>query len=234
MLRAAGAIRTQQLAAAACLLFIALHISDGLWKPGLLRGPTLYFWAYDFFAWVVFPALALLMLHHATSLSFRDYGLEAQLGWQDVMRVLPLPLFSLFAVNMLAYGLSQAVFDNSKPEFSYVTGLQALGPLWIVGTLYLAATAGLWESVFYAGLPWYCISRTLGDSPWSRRGFILASAILFAAAHHENGVANVAGAFFFQLGAAIWYLRLGTLWPIIAAHALIDLYYFWPWPWAQA
>jgi hypothetical protein len=220
-------------ATAVCAFFVVLYIADGLWKPALLRGPMVYFWAYDFLAWVALPLLALLALHSATSLSARDYGLCAPLGWKDIAQVMPLPVFALFLVNMFAYGAALELFGYPKPDFSYITALQPLGALWIVGTVYLAATAALWESIFYIGLPWFCLTRSGNTSTWARCGFILISSVLFAAAHYESGLANAAGAFFFQFVAASWYLSLGTLWPIIGAHVLIDVYYLWPWAWVR-
>ena len=226
-------VRVHQLAATACVLFIALHLCDGLWKPSLLRGPYINFWLYDFFAWIVVPASALAALHRWTALSTEDYGLVAQLGWKDLVQVLPLPLFALFIVYVIAYFFAQGLFSASKPEFSYITALKSLGSLWILGTIYLSVTAGLVESIFYIGLPWFCLSRVLNNSASARRGFAVLTAVLFAAAHHENGAPNVVAAFFFQLVAASWFFKLGTLWPIIGAHTLIDVYYFWPWPWAR-
>ena len=223
--------RVHQLAAVVWVLFVALHIADGLWKANLLRGPYIYFWLYDFFAWVVLPISALAALHRWTALSVEDYGLVVELGWKDLVRVLPLPLFALFAVYLFAYNF--APFGHSKPEFSYTSALKSLGSLWILGTIYLAVTAGVVESIFWIGLPWFCISRILNSSVWARRGFALITAILFAAAHHESGARSMFAAFFFQLVAASWYFKLRTLWPVIGAHTLIDVYYFWPWPWAK-
>jgi membrane protease YdiL (CAAX protease family) len=220
-------------ATAVCAFFVVLYIADGLWKPALLRGPMVCFWAYDFLAWVALPLLALLALHSATSLSARDYGLSAPPGWKDIASGMPLPLLALFLVNMFAYGTALELLGYRKPDFSYITALQSLGSLWIVGTVYLAATAGLWESIFYIGLPWLCLTRNGNTSAWARRGFILISSVLFAAAHLENGLANAIGALFFQLVAVSWYLSLRTLWPIIGAHALIEVYYLWPWAWVR-
>ena len=215
------------------MLFIALHVCDGIWKPSLLRGPYLYFWLYDLFAWVVVPTSAFAALHRWTALSTEDYGLVAQLGWKDLVHVLPLPLFALFVVHLFAYSFAQGIFPNSKPEFSYITALRPLGSSWILGTIYLAVTAGVIESIFYIGLPWFCLRRILNTSINTRRSFALITAVVFAAAHHENGAPGVVAAFFFQFVAASWFFKLRTLWPIIGAHALIDVYYFWPWPWAR-
>ena len=223
--------RVHWLAGATCVVLMSLFVSDGLWKPGLLRGPYINFWLYDIAAWLVLPTLLLAALHNTTSLAPKDYGLSADLGWKDLAYVLPLPLFALFSVNVVASAVANGVLGYPEAPFSYITALKALGSLWIVGTIYLAATAGFWESIVWIGLPWFALSRTLSTSVTARRLFTIISATLFAVAHFENGLPNAIGAFFFQLVAATWYFRLRTLWPIVAAHALVDVYYFWPWPW---
>jgi membrane protease YdiL (CAAX protease family) len=77
-------------------------------------------------------------------------------------------------------------------------------------------------------LPWLWYSGGTSGSTTTRGVFAIGSALIFAACHWENGMPNAIGAFFFQLLAFWWYLRLRTLWPVIGAHFLIDVYYFWP------
>ena len=225
--------RVHQLAGAVSVLFVLLYVSDGLWKPALVRGPYINFWLYDLAAWLVLPTAALFALHSATSLSPKDYGLSAELGWRDVAYVLPLPLFFLFAIYIVVHGIADSALKLPAPQFSAIDALKPLGSLWIVGTLFLAATAGFWESVFWIGLPWFALGRTLRGSALARRLFTIATALLFGMAHYETGLANAIAAFCFQLAAASWYFKLGTLWPIIGAHTLIDVYCFWPWPWLK-
>lgn len=207
-----------------------MHLADGFWKPQLLSGPALYFWVYDLVAWVVLPSLAIGILHAATTISGRDYGLSAPLGWKDIAYITPLPLVGLFLCHFFGGALTDALLRPTYAgAFSYSEPLRALGSLWIFGTVYLSATAGLWESIFYVGLPWFAFSSFLTDSGRGRSMFALLTAALFAIGHHENGLTNAGGAFFFQLAAALTYFKLRTLWPIIGAHALIDVYSFWPW-----
>ena len=92
----------------------------------------------------------------------------------------------------------------------------------------MSATAGLWESIFLIGLPWFWFSRGRTVSVLHVRLFALTLAIVFAAGHWENGRVNVAAVFAFQLLAIWWYLKLRTLWPIILAHFMIDVICFWP------
>jgi hypothetical protein len=224
------AARAHHLAGAAWALVVGTWTADGLWKSQLLHGPLVYFWAYDIMAWVVLPLTALLLIHKASIVSGTDYGLSAQLGFKDIIFSIPLPLLVLFVVYWFTRELSRGLIATWPTDFSYTEALKGLGPFSIVGTVYLSATAALWESIFYIGLPWLFFSRSVGTSAWSRRLFIFLTAVLFGAAHFEGGSASVVAGFFFQWVAARCYFKLGTLWPIIGAHALIDVYYLWPWP----
>ena len=211
-----------------CLPFILLSLFDGYWKVAFLSRPLIYFWAYDFAKWFLLPVILLGVLHRLAFVQPRDYGLSADLGKRDILYVLPLPLITLFIINFSAVIASDILLSPPKPPFNHSFILAPLRELWIVGTLYLSATAGLWESVFLIGLPWLWFSRSRVVSTRATHAFILVTGLLFAAGHWENGIANVIGAFLFQLGAVWWYLRLGTLWPTIGAHFLIDVVYFWP------
>ena len=53
------------------------------------------------------------------------------------------------------------------------------------------------------------------------------SALFFGLAHWEQGSVGLYRATAFGFAAAILYLKLGDLRPLILAHALIDLYIFW-------
>ena len=56
--------------------------------------------------------------------------------------------------------------------------------------------------------------------------FVVTSTALFALVHWENGAAELAAAAVYGLIAAWLYLRMGSLWPLVAAHFLIDLVAF--------
>src|SRR5262245_26072439 len=211
-----------------CVPFLVVGLLDGYWKIASLRVPLVIFWAYDFAKWVLLPIALLALLHRLAVVMPKDYGLSADLGKRDILGVLPFPLFSLFVVNFFAVGITQSLVQLPLPQFTYAQMLASLGPLWIVGTFYLAVTAGLWESIFCIGLPWLWFSRGRSVSSTAKCGFAVATAILFAASHWENGFAGLVGAFLFQLLAVWWFFRLGTLWPVIGAHFLIDVVYFWP------
>ena len=216
------------LAGVVCLPFLLLHLTDGFWKTSLLNGALIKYWIFDFTMWVVVAFFSILILHRLTAIAPRDYGLSADLGIKDIFYVLLLPLLSLFLVFAVAKELANHNLGFPKPYFDYALVLSSLGRAWIVGTFYLAITAAVWESIFFIGLPWLWLNRDNHASISRKVAFAFGSALLFAAGHWESGAPNATGVFFFHVLAVWWYFELRTLWPVIGAHFLLDLYYFWP------
>ena len=225
-----AAVRSREHAAAAwaSAIFAVTGLLDGFLKIQLIQGPLIGYWAFDVMKWLVLPALLMFAVHRAARVAPRDYGLAADLGARDILSVMPVPLFILFLVGWFTGNIANAMLGYPKPPFSNQEMLSVLGPLWIVGTLYFSVTAGFWESIFLIGLPWLWFSQGRRMPAHSIRIFCLVSALIFAAGHWENGLPNVISVFAFQLCAVWWFVRLQTLWPIIGAHTLIDVYYFWP------
>lgn len=208
--------------------FILLLVFDGLWKTPLLKISLLWFWAYDFLKWVVVPAVSLFVLHRLTRISPRQYGLSAEFGIADVVILSALPLITLFFLHFLVFTFVDRAIDHDTSYFYHYDVLKPLGKLWAVGTLYMSAAAELCESLFFIGLPWLWFNRESAATRYQSLSFAFVTACLFATGHLENGIPNASGAFVFQLLAVWWYLKLRTLWPVIIAHFLIDVVWFWP------
>jgi hypothetical protein len=223
-----AAVRTPSLAGLLSFPFIALWLLDGFWKPKLFARSVAGFWAVDFAEWVLLPCALLFLLHRLSFISKRDYGLAAPLGARDIAITTLLCFASLFLINALGTALGRILFGNAPGAFGYLPALRALGSGWLAGTFYLSATAAVCESIFTLSLPWLALSG--GNSLSRARTLACAAglALLFGLGHWETGWANATGAAMFQLGALWWYLRLKTLWPVIGAHFLIDLYWLWP------
>ena len=226
---ALAALRSPNLAGVLTVPFIAVWLLDGFWKSRLLEGGASRFWIVDFAEWVVLPSVSLWLLHRSAVISGRDYGLAAPLGVKDVLVLVPLAVVTTFIANYFGgFVLGRILFGYTPGAFQLERALAALGPFWIVGTVYLSATAAVCESIFALSLPWLWFSRGGSVSRRKAISFAVAAAALFALGHWETGLANATGAFMFQLVAVWWYFRLRTLWPIIGAHFLIDLYWLWP------
>jgi membrane protease YdiL (CAAX protease family) len=92
--------------------------------------------------------------------------------------------------------------------------------------LYLAITAGIVEEIFFRGLPLlYVIERFPAKIP--TRTYVVTTALLFGSIHWENGGHEVVATFIYGVLAAAYYVKLRDLWPLIGAHALIDVWEFW-------
>ena len=193
----------------------------------MLRGPLIHFWIFDLTKWLVLPAVLMLALRRSPDVRRQGYGLTSAHGMSDIVAMVPLVLITLYIAYALPEYFANQVLGHPKPPFSSPDTLASLGRFRIVGSIYFAVTAGLWESIFIIGLPWLWFSQGAAVPPKQTALFVVVSSLLFASGHWENGLPNVIAAFVFEVCAVRWYLRLKTLWPIIVAHILIDVYDFW-------
>jgi len=157
-----------------------------------------------------------------------DYGLTASNNnypaWEMIGAGI-IAAFVLVIVWTVCWYLGFYLFGRDEFQFSFSLVIPD-GSLRIPAILYLALTAGFVEEVTYRGLVWTAISRmNLGIF---RKGiYLTSSSLLFAAVHWEQGLASVVGALGFGFVAAVFYLQLRNLWPMITAHSLADIYFFW-------
>lgn len=220
--------REQNKALAVTLVFVLISLSDGFLKIQLMREPIAYFWMFELCKWLLLPMALMWFLHRGSMLTPRDYGMALDEDLKHVLKLSPLPLLTLFPLDLVSSWMAAAALGFPQPPFSYIDTLEPLGPLWIFGALYMSVTAGLWESLFFLNLPWYWLSRGKSVDGRIMVLFINVSAAAFAFCHWENGSPEIIAAFAFGIGAAWWYLVLRTIWPVVIAHCLIDLYVFWP------
>lgn len=208
-------------------IFIVASLVDGWLKIELLRAPLIHFWIFDLTKWLALPAVLMLALRRSPDVRPQGYGLTGNHGVGDILMLVPLVLLTLYIAYATPAYLANQVLGHPEPPFSSPDTLASLGRFRIIGSIYFAITAGLWESIFIIGLPWLWFSQGAPVSRSRAALFVVVSSLLFALGHWENGLPNVIAAFVFEVCAVWWYLRLKTLWPVIVAHALIDLYDFW-------
>jgi membrane protease YdiL (CAAX protease family) len=233
----------------ACLLpYYALAIVDGFFLPQLARNAGA-FAAYDLAKFLLLPCAILLILRHRLRLGvaalcligrgsdYRGWELAVLTFWWSgflyVVYVLGEPLVTIPLGLLLAlpHGALALVFDlppldlQFGAQFTYTAALPDDALLRAAVVLFFSASAGVVEEIFFRGLLRQAVAALLG--PTAVKTYIIGSALLFGLAHWEQGSVGLFRAIAFGIAAAILYLKLDDLRPLILAHALIDLYIFW-------
>lgn len=89
--------------------------------------------------------------------------------------------------------------------------------------LLLGVPMAAWlEEVVYRRLANRALEQHLSDKVVR----VIASALVFAAIHWWTGIHNILGTLIMGILFMLCYLRVGALWPAVAAHALYNLYWF--------
>ena len=156
--------------------------------------------------------LMLGFLLHLRGWQLTDLGLVPT--WEDVARgwkVVGITLLGYFALSLLLGSIapvseaasSQLVEPGIKPGVIAATS--------VINAVY--------EEVFVTGYVIAALRRR--TSPWTP---VLVSAGLRASYHLYQGVWGALIILLLGLAFAYWYARNGRLWPLIAAHAGLDLY----------
>jgi hypothetical protein len=204
---------------AALAVVVAVWSINGVYLSALSRSSATAFWAADLAQWVLLPGLLAAVLARRHALLPRDYGLDARsLNLRALAWSVPVTITFAIAYFWVTAGVSAAL-GRPGGYFSF----QDVFPTGAMGTLariYSALSAGLVESVVFISLPWLIWrGRTRRDAGW----FTALWSMVFAAVHWEQGPHVFVAAAVFSVAACAWYFRLGTLWPIIIGHVIVDL-----------
>lgn len=198
---------------------------NGLYNPPLYRASLSLFWAVDFASFVLVPSLITLWLAKVGGIRPKQYGLQFPPPLRG--ELLGSSVFIgavLFVLYFIPQRLVWAFSGFPAPEFSYGTAIPS-GPLHFPVVLYMSLSAGLMESVFLLALPWFFWRQYTSLAP-RRTLFALASSVVFASIHWEQGLHGVVAALVFGYAACLLYWKLNDLWPIVGAHAFVDLVQF--------
>ena len=240
--------QTGRLLLALLLPYYVLAIGDGFFLPELVRD-TGAFIAYDLLKFIVLPTVMLWFLRRRLQLGFNELCLIGRgsaysggelavltfwwAGFLYVVFLLGEPLVMIPLGLLLAplhWLLSLIVelpdFDlEFASHFRYAVALPDNAVFHALVALLFSLTAGVVEELLFRGLFRQAVSALYG--PTAVKTYIFASALFFGLAHWEQGSVGLYRATAFGFAAAILYLKLGDLRPLILAHALIDLYIFW-------
>ena len=195
---------------------------NGFYNPPLFRASPSLFWAVDFASFVMVPGLIALWLAKFGGIRPKQYGLQFPPPLRG--ELLGSSLFIgvvLFILYFVPQRLVWAFSGYPISEFSYGTAIPS-GVLRFPVVLYMSLSAGLMESVFLLALPWF-FWRQHPSLAQRRTLFVWASSIVFASIHWEQGLHGVVGALVFGYAACLLYWKLNDLWPIVGAHAFVDL-----------
>lgn len=208
---------------------IAIGLLNGLYKESLFRAEPLWFWLADIAQFVLVPIVSLLLLWRVSALAPRDYGYVRIAGtnpWRALAFWTAVATFALLACYQGGVKLFAPLFGEATAAFGYEQTIGTRTWTRFVAVLYYAATAALVEETIYRGLPWLYF-RLATPARHARWAYVVASSVLFSAIHWENGAHELAATGLVGVVACVLYLRIGSLWPLIGAHFLVDVISFW-------
>lgn len=206
---------------------LAPFVLDDFFRSELYAHSPAVYWVFDLCKFVVLPIAAVSYLARAHGIWPKHYGVRsiAENGrWGEFVG---LTIFLALLLNLLYYVAFYIAWYSLRPEPSpvFYKEINPAGFMRIPVTIYFALTAGFVEEVFCRGLPLLYLERRFpGRVPV--RTYVLATAGVFGLIHWGNGPHEVFATFVFGVGAALLYLKLRDLWPLIAAHVAVDLVAF--------
>jgi membrane protease YdiL (CAAX protease family) len=203
-------------------------LADGLYKAPLYNWSVAAFWFADIAKFVLVPGVILWCLARFAGVHPRDYGLSWPRTPEARERLLGGTLLACFVLVPLFFAVQQMLWFAGYyglPDFGYEATLPHGQVLrWIV-IGYYALTAGVVEEIVFRGLPWTWVEH-FGDTPATRGAWVVVTSIVFALVHWENGGPGMLAAGAYGIGAALLYLKLRNLWPLVVAHVVTDVISF--------
>ena len=215
----------------ACAAHVVLSISDGFFKESLHRYSDLAFWIFDFAKFIAVPIVVLVWLWRAYSITSASYGLRSfgkSDNWAELLGLtlfLAVVLYAAYEVSLhIAWYWASRIF-HLQSTAPFYTAIMPDGWRHFTVALYYGVSAGFAEEISFRGLPLLYIRERFGiEKPgWK---YVVVTSLLFAAAHWENGPHELVATFAFGVVASVFYLKLRDLRPLVAAHALIDVWHF--------
>jgi hypothetical protein len=206
------------------LLISIVWEANGIYLAAFAQNHILLYWLADIFQWVMLPIMLITLLAEKASIFPKHYGLDTSaLRWQSLIARTMAMFISAGLAFHWATQLSWYLLGHPTGYFNFLSAYPT-GVMHTVVWLYSSIAVGIVESIFFIGLPWL-LYQNVQFHP-SMKVFSVLTSVIFAATHWEQGPHAIVGAFCFSLVACYWYFRFGTLWPVAAGHALVDLVAF--------
>lgn len=208
--------------------YLFLALTNGFYNPLLYPSHQMGFWFLDVMQMLVFPFAALFILSHYFGIIPGNYGLvkpgKNYPAWEMAGAGIFVAIVLLMVSTVFWY-VGVILFGNE--DFKFAFSLVIPEGVWHFPIVfYLAISAGVVEEIIFRGLTWTIFSE-MDLGRFKKPIYVLISSLAFTAIHWEQGLAGMTSTFAFGFVAALFYLQLKNLWPMIASHTLVDVYYFW-------
>ena len=211
----------------ACMPHVVITIFDGFFKESIYRVSALAFWSFDCFKFVVVTVVAVIWLYRKFSIAPASYGFKSiskSGGWIRTIGSTIIFTVVLFFIYREAQSMAWNLL-RPTPIDDFYKSIIPDGLLQYPVVLYYALTAGFTEEIFFRALPLLYVQRRFGAGK-ALGWYVIITSLLFAVAHWENGPHEVIATFIFGVVACLFYLKLKSIWPVIAGHTLIDFWFF--------
>lgn len=190
------------------------------------------FWLGEFLAWIILPSAILFVACRMHLVTFAELGFHARVRGREIPTLLTLLIillpFAFYHLDRWAVDEAAILFPVNYfcLHYNYPDWLPPPGPTtgwWrLLGTIYLAGSAGFVEETFYRAMMSKLFPRTwLGTL-----AYVTISVIIFAAAHWEFGIRDMFEAAVFGCAASILFRVTDNIWPLIVSHVIVDFLWF--------
>ncbi len=205
-------------------LIISLGSVNGYINHLIAAMPFAY-WSLELLYWIVLPVVIFSFLIHFCGLRLSDLGINGCIfGLHSVPLVLIVSV-AFAPLSLWWYHKAYLYFSThfpAEPFFAYQMVIPADPVLKQLIALYFALTAGVVEELYYRGL-FFRFARCF-KTPAAV--YLIASPLLFSLVHWEGGVAAMLAAYAYGLFAALFFLIMRNLWPLIIGHIYTDYMWF--------
>jgi len=211
---------------------IAPFYLNGFYNSPLAKSDRTKFWLVEILTWIAMPTALLLIGRYRRLYTWTDFGLTTKVRGARHPWIL---LALLFAVPcaMLRLDLSVSAWAEATlpsgwplPPFRYTDVIPPPGPdtgtFRLLSLAHLCLTAGIVEELYYRA----ALNRLFPRGRLSSLAYIIISSIVFAGAHWEGGLPQLAETFAFGILAATLFRLTGNLLPLIVGHVITDWYWF--------
>ena len=159
-----------------------------------------------------------------TGRPYTDIGLGWGIAPYDLTAVLVLAGFVLlYLVDIYREAGNRESREETREGFRKLGFMPATATQFL-NFIFLAVAAGVSEEIVYRGFMITYLQDVLGAGPLATFGVLLIPAISFGLGHFYQGAKAVIKIIAMAILFGFFYLRTGTLWPLMLLHTAIDVF----------